>query len=50
MTIHAFIDETFDYKNNYFYLVSIAIFDSNDEMEKLSGQLFELRQRGKEYF
>ena len=47
MTIHAFLDETFDYKNNYFYLVSIVFFQLNDEIEKLSGQLFSLENRTK---
>lgn len=36
MAIHVYIDETFNIRNNYFYLVSILILSSTEELNKLS--------------
>ena len=47
MTIHAFVDETFNLKNNYFYLVSILLYEFSDDIEALSEHLLWIEKRSK---
>lgn len=47
MAINVYIDETFNIRNNYFYLVSILILSSTEEANKLSDFLSKIECNSK---
>ncbi|MCX5893779.1 MAG: hypothetical protein NTW80_12580 [Deltaproteobacteria bacterium] len=47
MTINVFVDETFDLKNNYFYLVCTLIHEFNDDIRCLSEHLLSIEKKSK---